>query len=162
MRADVLPRRPADLAAVRAARGWLGTPYRHQGSRRGVGCDCLGLLRGVWRELLGPEPEAPPPYAADWAELRRDDPLMEAAMRRLVHDPGATIGAVLLFRWSRVATARHCGVLVAPDRMIHAYAGHGVVESPLTPSWRRRIVGRFLFPAPGSSVPNPHALNPSE
>ncbi len=28
---------------------WLGTPYRHQGRRKGVGCDCLGLVLGVWR-----------------------------------------------------------------------------------------------------------------
>ena len=29
---------------------------------------------------------------------------------------------------------------------IHAYAGHGVVESPLSPPWQRRIVARFHFP----------------
>ena len=46
---------------VEAARAWLGTPYHHQASLRGVGCDCLGLVRGVWRELYGPEPEAAPP-----------------------------------------------------------------------------------------------------
>ncbi|MGG2476222.1 peptidase P60, partial [Rhizobium sp. BR5] len=25
------------------AQGWIGTPYRHQASLQGVGCDCLGL-----------------------------------------------------------------------------------------------------------------------
>ncbi|MFD0934795.1 peptidase P60, partial [Methylobacterium trifolii] len=40
----------ADVVAQ--ARLWLGTPYRHQASLAGVGCDCLGLLRGVWRGLL--------------------------------------------------------------------------------------------------------------
>ena len=25
-------------------RSWIGTPYRHQASLKGVGCDCLGLL----------------------------------------------------------------------------------------------------------------------
>ena len=53
--------------ALIVARRFLGTPYRHQGSRRGVGCDCLGLLRGVWRELQGAEPEDPGPYRVDWA-----------------------------------------------------------------------------------------------
>ena len=52
---------------IHAARGWIGTPYHHQASARGVGTDCLGLLRGVWRELHGHEPEPPPPYARDWA-----------------------------------------------------------------------------------------------
>ncbi|MEE8633091.1 MAG: hypothetical protein V3S93_01305 [Methyloceanibacter sp.] len=52
------------------ARGWLGTPYHHQASVKGVGCDCLGLVRGLWRELCGPEPEAMPRYTRDWATPR--------------------------------------------------------------------------------------------
>ncbi|MDG1118150.1 MAG: peptidase, partial [Flavimaricola sp.] len=31
----------ADVVAT--ARGWIGTPYLHQASCRGAGCDCLGL-----------------------------------------------------------------------------------------------------------------------
>ena len=46
---------------VAAARRWIGTPYRHQASLIHVGCDCLGLVRGVWREVIGDEPEAAPP-----------------------------------------------------------------------------------------------------
>lgn len=132
-------------AVVRAARCWVGTPYRHGGSRRGVGCDCLGLVRGVWRELIGPEPEAPAPYDADWAELRPDEPLLEAARRHLVPAPPGP-GAVLVFRWSARAAAKHCGILVASDRMVHAYSSVGTVESPLVPAWERRIVGAFRFP----------------
>ena len=59
---------------VTAARGWIGTPYVHQASVRGAGCDCLGLLRGVWRELIGPEPEVVPPYTMDWSEPQGDLP----------------------------------------------------------------------------------------
>ena len=45
---------PADPnRVVAAARGWLGTPYHEQASVQGVGCDCLGLARGVWREVVG-------------------------------------------------------------------------------------------------------------
>jgi NlpC/P60 family putative phage cell wall peptidase len=51
---------PADPARViAAARGWLGTPYHDQASAKGAGCDCLGLVRGVWRDLHGSEPEQP-------------------------------------------------------------------------------------------------------
>ncbi len=59
---------PLAAAAVAAARAWIGTPYVHQASVKGVGCDCLGLLRGVWRELRGAEPLAVPNYSPDWAE----------------------------------------------------------------------------------------------
>lgn len=41
------------------AESWIGTPYRHGASMRGVSCDCLGLVRGIWRALYGNEPEHP-------------------------------------------------------------------------------------------------------
>ena len=69
---------------VAETRSWIGTPYRHQASLKGVGCDCLGLVRGVWRAVIGDEPERAPPYAPDWAEAARGEPLAEAAARHLV------------------------------------------------------------------------------
>ena len=66
----------ATRAAVLAeARLWLGTPYVHGASLRGVGCDCLGLVRGVWRGVYGVEPEPTPPYRPDWAEAQGRDPV---------------------------------------------------------------------------------------
>lgn len=137
---------------VMAARGWIGTPYRHQASCRGAGADCLGLLRGVWREVLGPEPEPVPPYSTDWAEPRRQEVLLRTAVRHLVrkrHDAAAP-GDVLLFRMRDGAVAKHLGIAgrVDPERatFLHAYSGHAVLESPLGPPWRRRIVARFAFP----------------
>lgn len=53
---------------VALARAWIGTPYVHQASKLGGGCDCLGLIRGVWREVYGHEPESIPAYSADWSE----------------------------------------------------------------------------------------------
>ena len=66
-------------AVIAAARGWIGTPYLHQASLKGVGTDCLGLVRGVWREVMGAEPEAPPPYAPGWAEMGGGEAMAEAA-----------------------------------------------------------------------------------
>jgi NlpC/P60 family putative phage cell wall peptidase len=53
---------------VDRARRWIGTPYVHQARRRGVGCDCLGLVLGVWEERFGTLPETPPDYTPDWSE----------------------------------------------------------------------------------------------
>ncbi len=135
--------------AVAEARAWLGTPYRHQASVRGAGCDCLGLVRGVWRALYGHEPEAPPPYTPDWSEPQGEEVLWAAALRHLTPVDMAKPGDVLLFRLRTGAVAKHLGIMAeggATPRMIHAYAGHGVTESPLTPPWARRIVARFRFP----------------
>ena len=136
---------------VSAARGWIGTPYRHQASLRGAGCDCLGLVRGVWREVIGPEPETVPAYTRDWSEPSGDEALWQAARRHLLPRPldTAQTGDVLLFRMQTGAVAKHLGVQAetgpAPT-FIHAYSGHAVVESPLSAPWARRIVARFAFP----------------
>lgn len=134
----------------RLARGWLGTPYVHQASMRGSGADCLGLIRGVWRDLHGIEPEVPPPYTADWAECGGVEVLMAAAMRHLRPVPQGAAwsgGQVLLFRMRPGAVAKHLGILTEGGlRFVHAYDAHGVIESPLTPPWRSRVVARFRFP----------------
>jgi NlpC/P60 family putative phage cell wall peptidase len=135
-------------AIVAEALAWVGTPYRHQGSRKGVGCDCLGLVRGVWRAVYGTEPERPGPYARDWAEAGGGDPLLEAAARHCRQKPAAEMAAgdLLIFRWRPHCAAKHAGVLVAEGRFVHAYEGLAVTVSPLAPQWRRRIAGVFAFP----------------
>lgn len=134
---------------VAAARGWIGTPYVHQGSVRGAGTDCLGLVRGLWRELVGPEPLAIPPYTPDWGEAGAEELLLGGAGRLLVAAPAEAPGDVLVFRMRVGAIAKHMGILarVGPEAsFIHAYDRHGVVESPLSAPWRSRIAGRFRFP----------------
>lgn len=130
------------------ARRWLGTPYQHQASLRGVGCDCLGLVRGVWREIYGSEPEAPPAYTRDWAEARGRETLAEAAGRHMTAvDPAAAQpGDVLLFAFNAHTPAKHCGIVSEGGRMIHAIETHPVAEVTIGPWWRRRVRFAFAFP----------------
>ena len=135
-------------AIVAEARAWIGTRYRHQASVKGVGCDCLGLVRGVWRACIGDEPELPPPYAADWAEARGEEALAEAALRHLIpvaRDAFAG-GDVLLFRWRAGYVAKHVAIATADGSMIHAHDGAAVCEVALAPWWRRRLAYAFRFP----------------
>ncbi len=69
----------AHAQIVPLARAWIGTPYLHQCSTKGAGTDCLGLLRGVWREAIGTEPEAVPAYSADWSEPSGCEDLQSSA-----------------------------------------------------------------------------------
>lgn len=139
------------MTVVAAARGWIGTPYVHQAHCRGAGTDCLGLIRGVWREVCGQEPVAVPAYTADWAEADRDEPLFAAAERWLLPKAldAQAPGDVLLFRMRSGFVAKHLGiqsVCGAAPMFIHAYSGHSVMENPLSAPWVRRIVARFAFP----------------
>jgi NlpC/P60 family putative phage cell wall peptidase len=139
---------------VRIARAWIGTPYHHQASLRGIGCDCLGLIRGIWREIHGEEPERYAPYTPDWGEVSHEETLLTAARRHLVMGdpaPGGfssplCTGDVVVFRMRAGAIAKHAAVISAPRSIIHAQERVGVVEVPIGAWWRRRIVGVFQFP----------------
>ena len=132
---------------VSVARCWLGTPYHDQASLRGVGCDCLGLARGVWREVVGDEPFPIPPYSRDWGETGPREVLAIGArcMMAEIAIVNAVPGALILFRMTPRAIAKHVGILTDSDSFIHSYERLGVVEEVLTPTWRRRIAFAFLF-----------------
>lgn len=137
---------------VAEARSWIGTAYVHQASARDSGTDCLGLVRGVWRAVQGAEPEEVPAYSRDWAEVEGAEVLLAAALRHfrpVARSRAFAPGEVLLFRMRQGAVAKHLGIVgdIGERRsFIHAYSGHGVVETSLSAPWVRRIVGRFDFP----------------
>ena len=135
-------------AVIAEAKTWLDTPYQHQASQRGAGTDCLGLIRGIWRELYGSEPETPPAYTPDWAEQNEEETLYDAAARSLILIPNHRVqaGDVVMFRMHSNAPCKHIGILSAPDRLLHAYWGKAVVESHFVPYWRRRWAYSFAFP----------------
>jgi len=138
---------PVTRAAVLAsAESWLHTPYRHQSSVKYVGADCLGLIRGIWRELYGSEPEIPPAYTPDWEEATGEETLRDAAARWLIPVTSPQPGDALLFRMAPNAPCKHIGILEAPDRILHAYWGKSVVRSHFAPFWQRRHVASFAYP----------------
>ena len=140
----------ARVAAL--ARGWIGTPWCHGAACRGAGADCLGLVRGVWRELYGTVVPERPVYPLDWAEAGAPDALLQGVgrhLRPLPADAPMCPGDVLVFQLSARGPARHLGVATAAGpqgRFVHACSGTGVVEVSLSAPWRRRLVARFAFP----------------
>lgn len=141
-----------DETIVALARGWIGTPYQHQASLKGVGCDCLGLLRGVWREYSGAEPESVPPYTPDWAEGGGQETLRDGLARHLDVVALAAVrpGDVVLFRLAPRGPAKHCAI-VGDDgsalTLIHACQGRRVREETFSPLWRRRLAFAFRLPS---------------
>lgn len=139
---------------VSIAKEWIGTPYVHQASCKGTGTDCLGLLRGVWRELIGPEQEKPGAYSPDWAEAASGEKMLQGLERHLkqITPASASAGDVLTFRMLERGSAKHLAILSSQDiappdaMMIHAYSGLSVCETRLSYPWYRRIARVYRMP----------------
>jgi NlpC/P60 family putative phage cell wall peptidase len=131
-----------------AALTWLGTPYHHGAAAKGAGCDCLGLLRGVWADLYGEQLPVVTPYSPAWGEgVAAEDCelLLTACARWLVPTKGyMAIGCVVVLRPVTRGPAKHCGILTA-DGLIHSVKSHGVVLSDFN-LWQRKLVAIFDFP----------------
>ncbi len=134
---------------IQTARDWIGTPYRHQASLQGHGCDCLGLVRGIWREIYHSEPEAVPAYSPDWAEADRSEKLAQAARRNMseIDKMQFTGGDLLLFRWRPHLPAKHLAIATFDKTMVHAQQGAVVCEVPLSGWWLRHLSFSFEFPS---------------
>ena len=117
-------------------------------SVRGGGADCLGLIRGVWRDLYGRDAEEPPGYSRDWGEVSGEETLIRAATRHLIArgKVAPEPGDVLVFRMRPDAIAKHAAILATPETMIHAMEDRRAAEIPFGRWWRRRLAAVFSFP----------------
>ena len=133
---------------VALAKDWLGTPYHHRASVKQAGCDCIGLIAGVWRELYGTEPQSPGAYTGDWAEATGNEALLAAAHKHLVPvaQADAQPGDILIFRLRANSVAKHAAILVSATHMIHAQEGVPVSQVAFGSWWRRRVAGIFALP----------------
>lgn len=139
----------SDPASLIAARAWIGTPYVLGAALIGAGCDCVGLLRGVWSDVTGQPAPDPPPWRADWSSSSAR-PLVAAA-RQYLHpvplqlaQPGDAV--VLRIKQTREA---HCGILESGERLIHAVERVGVVCVPFD-AYRPGLAYAARFPVPNS------------
>lgn len=110
--------------------GYLGIPYRDRGRDR-TGCDCWGLVRLVYRELLGIDlPSGLESY--DSAENRDAVSRAFAAglgdWRRVPDGEVLTLDVALL---SRAGARCHVGLATLPGWVLHSRAGCDSVQEPL-------------------------------
>lgn len=136
---------------VEMARTWIGTPYHHQAAKKGIGCDCIGLVRGVWIDLYGAAPEdfVLPVYTPFWAE-ETGQPLMTSICLQYLQPivlGAQLVGDVLLYRMTSKGPTKHAGILSAEKKLIHAYSGHAVAETALIANRYSAITHVFRYPA---------------
>ena len=136
------------LAIIDEARRWMGTPFHHQASLRGVGCDCIGLIVGVVSALGLPEADdiKADPRFRGYGRLPDGESLRQGCADHADEiAPGdADVGDVLLFTF--VKEPMHVAFVSArdPQYVIHAYQPVGrVVENIVDAKWQRRIVAAY-------------------
>jgi cell wall-associated NlpC family hydrolase len=133
------------LQVVSCAREYLETPYKHQGRKKGVGIDCIGLPICICQDLrlstynnqnYG---EAP----AGMMLIERISTQCTAIKKEFAID-----GDLLVFRINRLP--QHCGILASKGTrktLIHAYQGcDRVKEHTYTSWWSDRLTHAFRLP----------------
>ncbi len=131
---------------VAEARKWIGTPYKHQHSTMDHGCDCLGLVRGIWRNVVGSEPRPVPSYSSRWDEVDKTEILLNTVKDLFDETDVPQTGDVLVFRTRRGVVAKHCAIMTEHNRMVHSYNNIGVMECYIVPWWKSRLVYSGQFP----------------
>ncbi len=149
---------------IHEARSWIGTPYRDQRHAKNVGCDCLGLVRGVYEIVTGNAVTYVPRYSNDWRSFKKGEQLYEGAcsylhelelgpIRRGQLPEVIQPGDVLIFRMIEKLPAKHCGIvgtMQGEPSLIHAYNQKAkknsmVSEVNLDAGWVNRIAYAFRF-----------------
>lgn len=134
---------------VSQARTWLDTPYHHQGRKKGVAVDCIGLVWGVSAEL-GYAPEIP----ANYAKSPNPRLLLDCCDRLLVksdHVAETLVPGDIMVMWGMTLhEAQHfafVGNVGERLTMIHAFSkSKKVVEHGIDPFWLGRLVAVYHLP----------------
>lgn len=122
---------------VAESREWFGTPFHHQESIKGRGCDCKGKVVGVFRELGVKD-------LPDWidsedygVEINNDlTPYLEQICDLVAVDDWQD-GDILLMSFFK--HRNHLGILDG-EHINHAYSpARKVIQTRIDAAWRHRI-----------------------
>lgn len=130
---------------IAAARGYIGTPFVHQGRQPHVGMDCIGVIIEINKA------RGEPYDRTNYGRLPHRYELETALNRLFVRvDRALQLADIILFEWP--SGRQHVG-LYTGDGVIHAYesgrrygrrAG-AVVEHPLGRTWQRLIKAVYTW-----------------
>jgi NlpC/P60 family putative phage cell wall peptidase len=134
---------------IQEVRSWIGTPYIHQQRKKQVATDCIGLVYGVYSNLVGEVlEESVVPYSPSWAEEGNKDILSTALSKYLVRVSSSSRrkGSIVVFSFKENTAMKHVAFLSGDGCMIHAYGTHPVHETTLSPWWESRIRQVYELP----------------
>ena len=123
---------------------YLGTSYKHRGDDK-LGCDCLGLVRWVYREELGIILPDPPAYSEVWN--KEDVATLGAYYSQ--HGFTKVSGVPKEFDVLRIKDspefAAHLGVVTVKGYFIHALASGVVCHTYLQGTYQPAISSIYRY-----------------
>jgi NlpC/P60 family putative phage cell wall peptidase len=136
---------------VAAARTWRGTPFHHQGRKKGVGCDCLGMFIGMADELDLVSPESGERLAnldnLDYSSQPNSWRLVDGLKRHLKEVSISDLQPGDLILMDVYDNPQHVGIVTdyrgSSLGLLHSLFGQGVVEQRLDDKWHKRIRSVF-------------------
>lgn len=140
---------------IAEGREWIGTRWHHQAALKGVGCDCIGLVRGAAKNvglLVDLEDRIEMQQFIGYGRAPHDGRLerfCQLAFGKPFHFSKAQTGDVLLMRFN--SSPQHIAFLATHSdgnpSVIHAYVpARQVVETHLDQTLRDLIVACYSIP----------------
>jgi len=117
------------LSISEIAKQWQGTPWRHNQSVKGVGCDCVGFLLGVGKECG----VVPLDYQlGNYHRIPRFNQIAQTldSLAQFVPVEQYQPEDILLFKMGNIAG--HVGLALEGEMLIHADLERGVQIIPNT------------------------------
>jgi cell wall-associated NlpC family hydrolase len=126
---------------VRSARQRIGTPFKHQGRKAGIGLDCIGLVVDVFKEFY---PDIVNLDMTNYSRIPNKNKLKETLdlLLQPVDLYEAYAGDIILFAYGK--EPQHVGILTE-NSVIHAYASVGCVIETSILKDDIRIVATYSF-----------------
>jgi NlpC/P60 family putative phage cell wall peptidase len=133
---------------VLCAYTWENTPYHHQAGVKGVGVDCAYLVGKVAEEVGAIKKFKVEPYSVEWHWHSKEEKMCEIVESFGAYEVPYDVykpGDILAFQYGRVCS--HLGILVTPDKFIHAHIKTGrVIVNSLSGEFLERLKRVYRFP----------------
>ena len=129
---------------VHAAKLWLGTPFHLQGRVKNVGCDCLGLLMGIAKELNLKATDGTPLVNFDRSDYHiiHDGKILEEQLDKLLEQTDQIEeGSLLLLEYDK--NPQHLAIASSNNSIIHAHIKHRMVVEHSIDVWIRNKIKKI-------------------
>lgn len=125
---------------AKEAREWVGTPYKHYASIKGVGADCALFIMKVYENVGLIKFVQPPYYPKDWAFHNPTGEIFDKAVASYcveITKEEVKLGDIILYKFGKVLS--HGSIVVEDNMIVHSEINIGVkLSNRWTCDWKDR------------------------